>query len=333
MHRAMPIACALAAIFAFATAGARARHDETASTASALNAQRVDDAPEKSIGQGSRGASVLRAQILLDRARFSPGEIDASYGSNLRHAIAGYQAAHGLDATGTIDAATWNALDADTAPALTQYMLTDVDLAGPFAPVPEDMMEKAKLPALGYESVIEAIGERFHASPTLLHRLNPQADLAQAGETLVVPAIIAPEPVAGAARVVVAKNDSTVSILDAEGRTLAQFPASTGSDHDPLPIGEWKIRSVTRDPVFHYDPALFWDADTSQAKATIAAGPNNPVGVVWIDLSIPHYGIHGTPEPSKIGKTQSHGCIRLTNWDALTLAQSVKAGMPAELKE
>ncbi len=136
-----------------------------------------------------------------------------------------------------------------------------------------------------------------------------------------------------AAKVVVDKSDGTVSLVDASGATYAQFPATMGSSHDPLPLGDWKINGVARDPTFHYNPDLFWDADASDSKATIPAGPNNPVGKVWIDLSKPHYGIHGTPVPATIGKTTSHGCIRLTNWDALEVASAVAPGMEAVLQE
>jgi lipoprotein-anchoring transpeptidase ErfK/SrfK len=103
-------------------------------------------------------------------------------------------------------------------------------------------------------------------------------------------------------------------------------PVTTGSQRDPLPLGEWKVNGVQLDPPFRYNPELFWDADPSHAKATVPPGPNNPVGMVWIDLSKEHYGIHGTPEPSAIGRTESHGCVRLTNWDALRLAELVKPG-------
>jgi lipoprotein-anchoring transpeptidase ErfK/SrfK len=147
-----------------------------------------------------------------------------------------------------------------------------------------------------------------------------------------VPNIASP-PLPAASKVVVDRSDSSVSLLDAEGRVMARFPASTGSKHDPLPTGDWLIQGVARNPVFHYNPALFWDANPEHAKARIPAGPNNPVGLVWVDLSKPHYGIHGTPEPGKIGKTESHGCIRLTNWSALLLADAVKTGMPAILRE
>jgi lipoprotein-anchoring transpeptidase ErfK/SrfK len=166
----------------------------------------------------------------------------------------------------------------------------------------------------------------------LLHALNPDADFS-AGTQLVVPNLEGMDAPAKAARVVVDRSDSTVALLDAGGKVYAQYPASTGSEHDPLPLGEWKVDSIATDPTFHYNPELFWDADPAHAKATIAAGPNNPVGVAWIDLSKDHYGIHGTPEPAKVGKTQSHGCIRLTNWSVRELTRAVAAGTPVLLQE
>ncbi|MEO6139008.1 MAG: L,D-transpeptidase [Luteimonas sp.] len=276
--------------------------------------------------------AMLRAQILLDRAHFSPGEIDGISGSSSRRAISGFQAGNGLTVSGALDAPTWEALDRDTQAALTNYTLTDADVAGPFVALPSDIMEKAKLPALGYTSVQEALGEKFHMSPALLKKLNPNANFA-AGDQILVPDVANETPLPKADKVVVDKSDATVSLVDASGKTFAQFPATMGSEHDPLPIGNWKIQGVAHNPTFHYNPALFWDANDKQSKAVLPPGPNNPVGVVWVDLSKPHYGIHGTPEPSKIGKTQSHGCIRLTNWDAMTLSHSVASGMTAVLQE
>ena len=136
-----------------------------------------------------------------------------------------------------------------------------------------------------------------------------------------------------AAKVVVDKSDRNVRVFDAQGRLIAQFPASIGSEHDPLPLGEWQIKGVARLPPFHYSPELFWDAADGDTKTKLPPGPNGPVGVVWIDLSKDHYGIHGTSEPEMIGRTQSHGCIRLTNWDAAKLAQMVRPGTPAILED
>ena len=295
---------------------------------------------------------LLATQVMLDRAGYSPGEIDAVHGTSTERALAAFTKNGGQAAT--------------TGDAITSYTITDQDVAGPFVTIPKgDMMALADLPALGYANVTEALGERFHASPTLLKRLNPGATFA-AGETIKVPnvasaavdppvqaqpgqaqpgqaqpvqaqaapaqpaqaqpAAAGPTRPAGGVTVTVHKSSSDLVVTDAAGTVLMYAPVTTGSEHDPLPIGEWKVNGVERDPKFHYNPALFWDANQAQAKATIAAGPNNPVGVVWVDISRPHYGLHGTPEPSTIGKTESHGCVRLTNWDALKLASLVKPG-------
>jgi lipoprotein-anchoring transpeptidase ErfK/SrfK len=286
----------------------------------------------QSVAPAAAANAVLWSQVMLDRAHFSPGEIDGRNGGNTRRALAAFQRARGLPDSGTLDPETWRALGKDDASVLVDYTITAADVAGPYEPIPGDMMAKADLAGLGYESMDEMLGERFHAAPALLHALNPGKAFA-AGTTILVPDVRDASPLQRAARVVVDASDASVALVDGDGHVYARFPATSGSSHDPLPIGAWKIQGIARDPEFHYNPALFWDAEPGHSKATIAAGPNNPVGVAWVDLSKPHYGIHGTPEPSTIGKTQSHGCIRLTNWDVKSLAGAVEAGTPADLQE
>jgi lipoprotein-anchoring transpeptidase ErfK/SrfK len=231
-----------------------------------------------------------------------------------------------------VDQEVWKSLNEDKEPAIVSDTITSADLKGPFVKVPADMMEQAKLDYLGYASPLDEISERFHIAPGLLKQLNPAEQFTVAGKNILVPNV-GTEASGAAARLVVSKSANTVTAFDSSGKILAQYPCSSGNDHDPLPIGDWKIVGIAKNPVFHYNPDLFWDAKPDDAKATILAGPRNPVGVVWIDLSREHYGIHGIPDPSLIGRAQSHGCIRLTNWDAAQLAGIVKPGIPTDLVE
>lgn len=292
-----------------------------------------DPSTRSEVRLGSRGAAVLRSEILLDRAHFSPGEIDGRYGTNLAKAIVAYQSAHGLPVSGVIGEEMWKSLNRDTADALTWYTITPEDVAGPWVKIPLGMMAKAKLERLGYSSPLEQFSERFHINPQLLTTLNRGKDFSKPGTDLVVPNLTDVSQAEKASSVVVDKSELALSVFGAGGRLLARYPATVGSRHDPLPIGTWTIKGVAREPVYHYNPRLFWDAESGDRKVKVLAGPNNPVGVVWIDLSKEHYGIHGTPEPSAIGKTSSHGCIRLTNWSAQELASMVAPGVKAILQE
>jgi lipoprotein-anchoring transpeptidase ErfK/SrfK len=317
-------------ILSFATV-AHARHAATQPfTAAATN-----DAVKAPITSSTKpGSAVLRAQILLDRAHFSPGEIDGRFGGNTRLAVAAFNRSRKINGGSSVVAATWTALNGDAGPAVTPYMITAADIAGPFAPIPSETADKAKLLALGYASLAEQLGEMFHISPGLLKTLNHGVAFDKAGAVIQVPNVARPPlPKTAGMSIRVSKGRTTVEAIDQNGILLASYPATIGSVHDPLPIGKWKINGVGWDPTFNYNPDLFWDAEAKEVKAKLPAGPNNPVGVVWIDLSKPHYGIHGTPEPSTIGKTTSHGCIRMTNWDAMELAKMVTPGMPAVLEK
>ena len=283
--------------------------------------------------------SYLRLQVLLDRAHFSPGEIDGVPGANTTKALRAFQVAHRLPAAADLSSANFRALTANekvapgaALPTLVPYTVTEEDLRGPFVAIPNELMEQATLPALGYQSPLEELGEKFHINPKLLARLNKGKDISNPGVEIQVPNIREDVP-PKAAKIVVSKSKHFLEALNASGGVMAEYPTTSGSQHDPLPLGSWKVTHVTPLPVFFYNPDLFWNAPESDAKAKIQPGPNNPVGVVWIGISKEHYGIHGTPEPSLVGHAESHGCIRLTNWDAAELAKMVGPGTPVILKE
>jgi lipoprotein-anchoring transpeptidase ErfK/SrfK len=284
------------------------------------------------VGPGAAGSSVTRAQILLDRARFSPGQIDGVYGDDLAVAIKGYQESHGLTPSGVVSAEMWGLLNKDAGPLLSTYSITQADEKGPFVPLPATVQEKAKMKWIGFETPEEGLGEKFHISPKLLAELNPGKKLNTAGERIAVPNVRR-AIVQLALRVVVSKSKRTVIAYGAGGKELAQYPDTIGDSHDPLPIGHWTIVGIVRYPWFDWDPKFLWNVDKTLPKTELAPGPNNPVGVAWIGLSKPDYGIHGTPDPGNIGHGVSDGCIRLTNWDVNELSRMVRRGTPVELEE
>lgn len=296
--------------------------------------------------------SVLHVQVILDKLGFAPGVLDGKGGKSLVAALKGFQTANNLAVTGEADTATLKAMYPyrNWRPTVTVPVTADW-LAGPFVnPLPKDPLDQAKLPSIGYRNALEALSERFHTTMDTIIQLNPPGTRLAVGTRIVFPNAV---PVSRAydvkdatwlatlqslnvgaiqpkaKRIVVDKSESVLKVYDENDKLVAQFPATMGSTHDPLPIGKWTIKGISYNPKFHYNSKLFWDAENKDEKALLPPGPNGPVGVVWIDLSKPHYGIHGTPSPETISRAESHGCIRLTNWDAARLALMVKTGVPA----
>jgi lipoprotein-anchoring transpeptidase ErfK/SrfK len=276
-------------------------------------------------------AGMARIQVLLDRAHFSPGVIDGYDGENVRKAVSAYQEATNLPVNGLADDTLLTRLEqTDSSPAMVAYVLTAEDVAGPFVDVPQDLQAMSRLERVGYESAAEAVAEKFHMDEDLLRTLNPGVDFTTAGTEIVV-ANGGGELDTPVASVEVDVSAGAVRAFDASNQLIAYYPATIGSGDAPAPIGEHTVRGVAFDPTYRYDPArLPTFGQRAHGAVDIAAGPNNPV---WIALSAETYGIHGAPNPSQVSKTQSHGCIRLTNWDATELGRAVRVGVPVVIRQ
>lgn len=314
-------------------------------------AQEAPSAPPPGVDR-----SVLHVQVILEKLGFSSGVLDGRTGQSLTMALKGYQAASGLNVTGQIDQPTLRALHRYRAIRPTKTIALTADmLAGPYVnPIPKDYNVAARLPAMPYRAPIEKLAEMFHTMPRVLIALNGGDTPLRVGQPVTFPnalpgsrdypADLDPQWRATLTmlnvdafqrkgdRVEVDKSDGVLRVF-AGDRLIAQFPATMGSAEFPLPIGKWTIKGAAYNPDWKFDPDLIAGTKKSAREAVLQPGPNNPVGVVWLDLSKPHYGIHGTPEPDKIGRTESNGCIRLTNWDVARLSMMVKPGTPAIFRE
>ena len=297
-----------------------------------LTMQDVNAAEFKTSGKATQAANV-KAQVLLDRAGFSPGAIDGRASDNFENALRAFQKRNALGDTGKLDKETWEKLAQSAEPALIEYTITEKDVKGPFADeIPAKYEDKAKLKRLDYTGAAEMLAERFHMDEKFLEELNRAKDFDKAG-TVIAVANINVKPVAlpkqagsKAAKIQADKGNNVVRVLAKDGALIASYPASIGSDDKPAPSGTLKVVRIAKGPTYTYDPAFKFKGVKADEKLHIAAGPNNPVGSVWIALDQKTYGIHGTSEPSKVGKVDSHGCVRMTNWDALALAAMVRKG-------
>jgi lipoprotein-anchoring transpeptidase ErfK/SrfK len=278
--------------------------------------------------------ALVKTQVLLDRARFSPGVIDGHNGDNLRNAIKAFEKERGLKPDGDLDGELWAKLnEASSEPALIEYTIKDEDVKGPFVTVPDKLEDQAGLDQLAYSSPEELLAERFHMDVDLLKALNPGKAFNQSGASIVVANVEAKPPSEKpekAAKIEIVKSEHVLRVLDKDGRVVVVYPASIGSEEKPAPSGSHKVRAVAPNPNYTYNPDYAFKGVKAKEKFEIKPGPNNPVGSTWIDLSVESFGIHGTPEPEKVGKAYSQGCVRLTNWDVEELSKMVEKGTPVE---
>lgn len=306
-------------------------------TVEAINSAQAAEPPAKGAAKGI-GPAILKAQVLLDRLRFSPGVIDGRDGDNYRRALAAFEQSQGLPADGSIDPAVFTKLtDASPDPALVEYEIAKSDVEGPFKAVPRRMEDQSKLERLGYASARELLAEKFHMDESLLAALNPGRSFDKAGTRIVVANVhagtVPDDKTEKAARLEVDKKARQLRALRQDNSLIAVYPASIGSQEKPAPSGLHSVRAIAPRPTYTYNPEYKFKGVKAKEKFTIKAGPNNPVGSTWIDLSVESFGIHGTPDPAAVGKAASHGCVRLTNWDVEELSKMVQKGTPVDFED
>jgi lipoprotein-anchoring transpeptidase ErfK/SrfK len=298
-----------------------------------MNPAAIDSAEpsKKALSSEKPAPAAVRLQVLLDRAHFSPGEIDGKFGENAKKALRAYAEARQLPSSDVLTEDVWKALRTDDRPLTANYTITEQDVAGPFlSKLPSKMEDMKDIPKLGFTSSREGLAEKFHMSEPLLTALNPGQRFDRAGDTIVV--VDTGEAGTGTAakadRVEVDKTRQTVRLFDKSNALIGFYPATVGSQEKPSPSGTLKVTEISRNPTYRYNPDYHFKGVHSRKPFTIKPGPNNPVGMVWINLSAEGYGIHGTPSPGKVSKAESHGCVRLTNWDAERVADRVAKGTP-----
>jgi len=274
-----------------------------------------------------------RAQVMLNNTHASPGAIDGTSGMNTLKALSSFQQMNGLKPTGELTKETWDALVAkQNKLAFVEYTLTAEDLKGPYAAsIPHDYALQAKMKGLYYTRVTEMLGEKFHMDEDFLKKLNPKASFKKEGEKIIVANVRndLPEDIH---LIIAHKGARQLYLFNSRNQMIASFPATIGSSDTPSPTGTYKVVGVARNPWYSYSPSNFVQGNNLK-PLSLPPGPNAPVGNIWIGLSKKSFGIHGTPNPSAISKTASHGCIRLTNWDANDLGNKVSSGVTVKFLE
>lgn len=330
MKTPLPLLAAALALAgpAYAQTGDAAQQPKASITAEAINSAAYDGGmlPQ------DQSAFTARLQVLLDRAGASPGVIDGWEGENVEKAVRAFEEMNDLPVDGSVDAEVWRALGGERGDAFVRHTITEEDVSRIVPPLPDDYSELAERDWLGYTSAAEKIAERFHMDLEFLQTLNPDADFAQVGSEIWV-ADPGEDAEPQIARLVADKSRARLLVYDDQDRLVLSYPVTIGSDDLPSPSGSHQVEAIAVEPTYSYRPDTnFKQGDNDQAL-TLPPGPNGPVGIVWIDLSEPTYGLHGTPYPDEIDKTSSHGCVRMTNWDAMELAQAIEPGVPVEFRE